>query len=198
MSFVSQHSRDHSVSNHVVQEIIFNDHESNTGRSEVFLASTIDHGIFRHVNRTAANIRRHITNQRHRRSRIIENFRTADRVVWSDMHVIHVWRNREFRIISKSISLRRSNDFNLTPHFSLFNSCSWPSSGIYIGSFRFQEVEGDHAELHAGTTTQEKNRVSFRNIQYFFEQGNSLFINSLKICRTVRHFHDRLSRVTEL
>ena len=28
------------------------------------------------------------------------------------------------------------------------------------------------------------------DILYFFEQGNSLFVNSLKICRTVRHFHD--------
>ena len=38
-----------------------------------------------------------------------------------------------------------------------------------------------HSRMDTSTTTQENNRIIIGDIQHFFEQGDSLIINSLKI-----------------
>ena len=73
----------------------------------------------------------------------------------------------------RNISISRfsgRSDFNyFTECLSFFHGFLGPYTRIQVSSFLFKEVEGYHAEFQTGTTAQEQYRISFGDIEQFFE-----------------------------
>ena len=93
-----------------------------------------------------------------------------------------------------SVFFGRSHFDSFAESLCFFQSFLSPCTGIEICSFLFKEIIGNHTELHACSSTQEKYRIPFRNIQKFFKQGNSLVHYRLKVFSAVTDFHQRKSR----
>ena len=164
MSLIVQHWRD--VTGHFTYCIILHDNECNTGRSQIFLRTTINTDIFRNIDRTWENIRRHIGNHWNRRVKVFFQFCTVNRVICGYVKIICVSRNCViFRDVSICSFSGRSNFYNFTKPLSFFHCFLCPHTCIQISSLFFKEVERYHAELHTSTTAQEQYRITFGDIE---------------------------------
>ena len=164
MSLIIQHRW--NVTGNLTQCIILNNNECNTCRSQILLCTTINTDIFRNVNRTWENIRRHIGNHWNRRIEVFLQFCTVNRVVSSDVEIICVCRDCViFWDISICSFSRGSNFYNFTKPFSFFHCFLSPHTSVQVSSFFFQEVIRNHAELHTSTSTQEQYRITFGDIE---------------------------------
>ena len=168
MRLIVQHSR--NITGNLTQSIILHDDECDTGRSQILLCTTIDTDIFGHVDGTRENIRRHIGHHRNVYVQIFLQFRTVDCIVGSNMEIVCISRHS---IVLRDIGISRfsgRSDFNyFTECLSFFHGFFGPHTRIQVSSFLFKEVEGYHAEFQTGTTAQEQYRISFGNIEQFFE-----------------------------
>ena len=121
-------------------------------------------------------------------------FRTIDCIVRRDMEIIHVGRHFIiFRDISVAFFFRRSHLYCFAERFRFFQRFLGPSTRIQVSRLLFQEIIGNHTELHACTSTQEQYRVSFRNIQQFLEQCHCFIYHRLEVFSAVTDFHQRKS-----
>ncbi len=164
MCLIIQHCRD--ITGNFTQSVILHDNKCNTGRSQILLCTAIDTDIFRHVDRTGENIRRHISNHRNVYIQIFLKFSTINSVVGCDVEIISISR---YCIVLRNISISRfsgRSDFNyFTECFGFFHGFFGPYTCIQVSSFLFKEVEGYHAEFQTGTTAQEQYRIPFRDIK---------------------------------
>ena len=115
------------------------------------------------------------------------------------MEIIHICRYCIiFRNISISVFFGRSYFNCFTECLRFFQSFFCPCTCIKICSFLFKEIIRNHTELHTCSSTQEKYRIPFRNIQKFLKQGNSLVYHRLEVFSAVTDFHQRKSRTIKV
>ena len=168
MRLIVQHGR--NIAGYLTQSVILHDDKCNTCGSQILLRTTIDTDIFGHVDRTGENIRRHIGHHRNVYVQILFQFRTVDCIVGSDVEIVCISRHC---IVLRNIGISRfsgRSDFNyFTECLSFFHGFLGPYTRIQVSSFLFKEVEGYHAEFQTGTTAQEQYRISFGDIEQFFE-----------------------------
>ncbi|CCZ47283.1 unknown [Bacteroides sp. CAG:661] len=115
------------------------------------------------------------------------------------MEIVGICRNC---IIFGDISIgrfcRAGHLYRLAKAFGLFHCLLGPNACIQIGSFLFKEIIGNHAELGTGTTTEEQNGITVRDIQQFLEQGNCFVHHGLKIFGTMADFHNGKARSVKI
>ena len=92
----------------------------------------------------------------------------VDGIVGGDVEVIGVGGHGEILgEIGVVRGFRGGNFHNFTEKFGLFEGLLCPSAGVEIGSFVFEEVIGDVAELGGGSATEEDHTVIGRELEQF-------------------------------
>ena len=202
---IIQHGRDIAVN--VTEALFFDNNEGNARRSDVLLCTTIDDVVFANVDRTAQNVGRHVSYETDIAFLLIDflqlalgDLRTIDGVVGSDVHVVAVLRN--FKVHRNGIG--GSSEFDsfcakyASQTFCLFEGFLGPNTGVEISCFLAHHVVGNHAELQAGTTTDEDNAVSFGYAKQFLHQSFRFVNNGLEILCAVRNLKDGKSFSLEI
>jgi hypothetical protein len=116
--------------------------------------------------------------------------RAIDGVVGRDVEVVGIgWDLVVFGDISVVGCCTGGNFYHFAKELGLFHGLTCPNTGVQIGGFLLQEVEGNVAKLRGSSTTEEEDAVAFGHLQEFFDKGNGFVDDGLEIFRAVADFH---------
>ncbi len=115
------------------------------------------------------------------------------------MEVVYIGRNHEILgDVGELLVFGRSDHVNFTKNACLFDCVGRPCACIDIGCFFIEKVKRHHAELEACAASEEKDMVSFRNIEKFFCQSDSLIDYRLKFLASVGNLKNRETHIGEV
>ena len=194
---VVDHRRQRAVN--LAQDVFAYNDNGNTGRTYVLLGTTVNQTVFLDIDRTAHEIGRHISHQGYRAVDVFLDFGTVNGVVGRDMEVVGIGRDGPaFGNMVVSSAFRRSNHFNFAEQLGFLHGFVSPNACIQISGFLVEKVERNIAELGAGTATEEKNVVTFRNVVQLFPQSYGFVHNRFPFLGTVGDFDNRHSGSLEV
>ena len=190
MSAVVEHGR--NLTAYLAKRIILDDDESDTRHGEVLLSTAIDAVVLAHIDRAREDIRRHISNHRHRRVKFLAYLSAIDGVVGCDVEIVGISRNG---VVLRNVcisGLSRRSDFNyLTKQLCFLHRLLSPDTSVEISCFLLKEVVGNHTELKACTSTKEDDRIALWNVEQLLEECYCFIYYWLEILSSVADFHQR-------
>ena len=164
-----------------------------------FCAPAVDHGVFRHVDRTREDVRRHVGDQRHRRGQILVVFRTVDRIVRGDMYVVQILGNGEsLGDVGEVAVLGRGQHLDFAVTFGLLDGLLRPDARIHITGLLAQKVRRNLIEIGTRTSAQIDDLVVVGDVEQLAEKRIGLLHHGIEILRTVRNRKNRKSRSVEV
>ena len=193
MGLIVEHRR--NITAHLTQARLLDNHKGHTGRCDIFLGTAVDNVELRHIDRATQDIRTHIGHQRHITLLLIDllqfalrDLGTEDGIVGRDMEVVCILR--DLIVVSDRVGAL-CHLYHLAEALGLFYSLLAPYAGVQISGFLFQHVVRHHAELQAGTASQEQYTVALRHTQQLLHQGLCLIHYRLEILGTVADLKNR-------
>ena len=189
MGAIVEHSRDGAL--HFAENVFLNNYECHTGRSQVFLCTTIYKVVFWYINWAREDVAWHIGNQTHIHIGVFADFGSVDSVIGCDMEIVDICRNC---VVLRNVSvigfLWRSYHIYFAKELSFLNGFARPCASVEVCGFGFEQVEGDHAELHACTTTEKQHLIAGRHVEQLLEQLGCFLYYGSKLFAAVRNLEN--------
>ena len=187
------------VADDLIEHVLADDAESHARRRQVLLRAAVDHGVFRNIDRTGEDVRRHVGDQGHGRHEVLVVLRTVDRIVGGDMHIIQVGRNGEsLRDVGEVPVLGRSQHLDLAVTLGLLDGLLRPHARIHITGFLAQEIRGDFIKIGTCTAAQIDDLVVVRNMEQLPEKLVGFLHHGVEILRPVGDRKQRKPRSVEV
>ena len=115
------------------------------------------------------------------------------------MQVVNIGGNLKLGgIVNIVVLLAAGNNIHLAKQFGFLDGLVSPCACVEISSLGLEQVVGNHGKLSAGTTAQEKNLITFGNVEQLFEERLSFVHHSLELLAAVRDFQNRETHVVEI
>lgn len=219
-SLVLEHERGHQARVNAVEEVVADNHDGQTGGSDVLLGAKVDQAKLGDVNRAREDVGRHVADERDRRvdvvaredaflagSAVVGKFDTVNGLVGAVVEVSSFATRSElpFRDIgNRAVALLLGVNHNVdlgTQTLSFFSGLVGPASGddvvdgnrlpvFAVALTAANQVVEDGRELGGGTTLEKEHLVVFRDPHELAQVGLGLRKDFFKGGRTVREFHD--------
>ena len=183
---VLQHRRDGA--GYFAQQVFAHDHQGCSGRSHVFLSTSVDQSKFFNRNGTAKHVGRHIAYNRHLGIWPPMVLCTVDGVVAGQVQVLRVRRHfpspRNEGII---LIFGRGQSLDFTKVFGFFGRFICPTARIDVASrFVFvEQIHRRHEELGAGSSRKEHYCIFIAEVQQLAYQLLSLSSNGDEVFAAV-------------
>ena len=176
---------------HLAEQFFFYNHEGNARHREVLLRTAVNQAIFCHVEGTREDVGRHVGHEGHRAIEVAAEFCAVNGIVGRDVEIIRIGGDVVVFGNEGVVSVGgRCHFYHFAEELSLFEGFLGPYAGVEICGFLFEEVEGHHAELRAGTAAEEEHGIAFGYAEEFFEEVLRLVDDSLEFFGTVADFHE--------
>ncbi len=187
------------VADDAVEHVLTDDGEDRARRRQILLGAAVDHRVFRYVDRTRQDVRRHVGNQRYRRIDVLVVLRAVDRIVGGDVQVIEILGNREpFGYIGEVAVLRGGQHLDLAVTLRLLDRLLRPYARIDVTGLPTEEV-GSHLVKHrAGAAAHVEDLIVVGHMQQLAEQRVGFGHHRVEILRAVRDRKQGETRAVEI
>src|SRR5690242_6054825 len=180
-----------------IEKVVPDDHERKPRRSGVLLGAAVDDAVFRHIDPSRKQMRRHVGDQRHRSSvRRPLIFHPADGLVGADVHVGRIARQLPGLLrghVSKAAILRRSRDIDGAVFSRFLDGFPRPFAGIDVvrGRPSCEQVHRNDRVLRDRAALQEKDPVAGRDREQRSQVGLRLVVDLDEFLAAMAHLHHR-------
>ena len=184
---------------HLSEGIVFHNDDGHTRHGKVLLCTSVNAVILSHIDRTAEDVGRHITNLTHWDIQINTALGSVDSIVARRVEIIYICRNliifRDERVICIG---RRSNFDDFAKQLGFFHGFLCPRSRVQVSSFFAKEVVRHHAKLQRGAASEEEYGIAFRNLEQFLYQSFSFVHDRLEILCAMTDLCQRKTTAIEI
>jgi len=174
------------------QDIFLNNDESNASGCKILLGASINKRIFRNINRSAEDIRRHICNERDFYIEIFLNLCPINCIIRCNMKVIRICRNSiVFRNIIEQLFLEDATSTTSPNSFGFFKCFPGPfSCGEIQPPFFVKNIHGTIANCRPCPTSKKQNLIFLPGIS-----SNSLKSALCHLCKQQIPYYGEISQV---
>ena len=173
----------------LAQNILPYNYKCNSGRTHIFLCSTVNKCIFAYIHRPRHDIGRHIGHQRNGTGYIFMNFSSVDGIVGCDVEIINIGGNGvTFGNVGVIFIFGRCHHFYFAVEFGFLDGFLSPYTCLQISCLFVQQVGRQVKELSGSAAAQKQNRIFIRDVEQVSPQLFGFGHNPLPTGCAVRNF----------